>query len=82
MNGIAAQTRRARGDGRDDQRGADHTAPGPVCDQPGERRAAEREGNIVDHECEIECDGVKVAAISKRWFRIRGSYGIEIAPGG
>jgi uncharacterized protein YxjI len=38
-------------------------------------------GNIVDHEYEIERDGEKVAEISKRWFRIRDTYGIEIAPG-
>ena len=38
-------------------------------------------GNIVDHEYEIERDGRKVAEISKRWFRIRDTYGIEIAPG-
>jgi uncharacterized protein YxjI len=38
-------------------------------------------GNIVDHEYEIERDGHKVAEISKRWFRIRDMYGIEIAPG-
>jgi uncharacterized protein YxjI len=38
-------------------------------------------GNIVDHEYEIERDGQKVAEISKRWFRIRDTYGIEIAPG-
>ena len=38
-------------------------------------------GNIVDHEYEIERDGDKVAEISKRWFRIRDTYGIEIAPG-
>ena len=38
-------------------------------------------GNIVDHEYEIERDGQKVAEISKRWFRVRDTYGIEIAPG-
>jgi uncharacterized protein YxjI len=38
-------------------------------------------GNIVDHEYEIERDGHKVAEISKRWFRIRETYGIEIAEG-
>jgi uncharacterized protein YxjI len=38
-------------------------------------------GNIVDHEYEIERDGTKVAEISKRWFRIRDTYGIEIAAG-
>jgi uncharacterized protein YxjI len=38
-------------------------------------------GNIVDHEYEIERDGDKVAEISKRWFRVRDTYGIEIVPG-
>lgn len=37
-------------------------------------------GNVVDHEYEIERDGEKVAQISKRWFRVRDTYGIEIAP--
>jgi uncharacterized protein YxjI len=37
-------------------------------------------GNIVDHEYEIERDGEKIAEISKRWFRVRDTYGIEIAP--
>src|SRR5438874_4591592 len=38
-------------------------------------------GNIVDHEYEIERDGDKIAEISKRWVRIRDTYGVEIAPG-
>jgi uncharacterized protein YxjI len=38
-------------------------------------------GNIVDHEYKIERDGDTVAEISKRWFRVRETYGIEIAPG-
>ncbi len=38
-------------------------------------------GNVVDHEFEIERDGDKIAEISKRWFRVRDTYGIEIAPG-
>ena len=38
-------------------------------------------GNIVDHEYEIERDGKKIAEISKRWFRVRDTYGIEVAPG-
>jgi uncharacterized protein YxjI len=38
-------------------------------------------GNIVDHEYEIERNGHKVAEISKRWFRVRDTYGIEVAPG-
>jgi uncharacterized protein YxjI len=38
-------------------------------------------GNIVDHEYSIESGGDTVAKISKRWFRVRDTYGIEIAPG-
>jgi uncharacterized protein YxjI len=38
-------------------------------------------GNIVDHEYKIERGGDKVAEVSKRWFRIRDTYGIEIAAG-
>lgn len=40
----------------------------------------EAKGNIVDHEYKIERGGDKVAEISKRWFRVRDTYGIEIAP--
>jgi len=37
-------------------------------------------GNIVDHEYEIEYDGRggTVAEISKKWFRLRDTYGVEI----
>jgi uncharacterized protein YxjI len=41
----------------------------------------EAKGNVVDHEYEIERDGDRVAEVSKRWFRVRDTYGIEIAPG-
>ena len=37
-------------------------------------------GNIVDHEYEIERDGDTVARISKKWFRVRDTYGVEIVP--
>ena len=39
----------------------------------------EAKGNIVDHEYEIERGGEKVAQVSKRWFRTRDTYGIDIA---
>ena len=38
-------------------------------------------GNIVDHEYTFERDGREVASVSKRWFRVRDTYGVEIAPG-
>jgi uncharacterized protein YxjI len=41
----------------------------------------EAKGNVVDHEYKIERGGDRVAEVSKRWFRIRDTYGIEIAPG-
>ena len=41
----------------------------------------EAKGNIVDHEFEIKRDGDKVAEISKRWFRMRDTYGVEVAAG-
>jgi|SRR5438034_3223421 len=40
----------------------------------------EAKGNIVNHEYTVERGGDKVAEISKKWFRVRDSYGIEIAP--
>jgi len=36
-------------------------------------------GNIVDHEYKIERDGEKVAEVSKKWFRVRDTYGIQLA---
>ena len=38
-------------------------------------------GNIVDHEYKIERGGDKVAQVSRRWVRMRDTYGIEIAEG-
>jgi len=38
-------------------------------------------GNLVDHEYEIENDGETIAEVSKKWFRLRDSYGVEIRPG-
>jgi uncharacterized protein YxjI len=37
-------------------------------------------GNFVDHEYKVERDGKKVAEVSKKWFRIRETYGVEIDP--
>jgi uncharacterized protein YxjI len=44
-------------------------------------RELSAKGNILDHEYEIERDGHTVAEVSKRWFRVRDTYGIAIAPG-
>lgn len=39
------------------------------------------QGNILDHEYTIGEGRHKVAEISKKWFRIRDTYGVEIAAG-
>ena len=39
------------------------------------------QGNILDHEYRIGEGGNKVAEVSKKWFRIRDTYGVEIAEG-
>lgn len=41
----------------------------------------EVQGNIVDHEYDIQIGRHKVAEISKKWFRLRDTYGVEIEPG-
>jgi len=38
------------------------------------------QGNILDHEYEIKDSRRKVAQVSKKWFRVRDTYGVEIAP--
>jgi uncharacterized protein YxjI len=49
--------------------------PGPAA------RDLDAKGNIVDHEYTIERGGDKVAEVSKRWFRVRDTYGIQVSPG-
>lgn len=39
------------------------------------------QGNLVDHEYRMEGpDGATVAETSKRWFRVRDTYGVEVDP--
>ncbi len=38
-------------------------------------------GNILDHEYRIEQGSAVVATVSKKWFRIRDTYGVQTAPG-
>ncbi len=39
------------------------------------------QGNILDHEYTIGEGRDKVAEVSKKWFRLRDTYGVEIDPG-
>lgn len=41
----------------------------------------EVKGNIVDHEYTIENGRQKIAEVSKKWFKIADSYGVEINAG-
>ncbi len=38
-------------------------------------------GNIFDKEFDIQAGGQPIAHISRAWFRIRDTYGVDIAPG-
>ena len=38
------------------------------------------QGNIVDHEYEISVGSDKVAEVSKKWFRVRDTYGVQVEP--
>jgi uncharacterized protein YxjI len=38
-------------------------------------------GNIVDHEYRISQGDAKVGEISKKWFRVADTYGVEVAEG-
>ena len=38
------------------------------------------QGNILDHEYRFTRGGDRVAEVSKRWFRVRDTYGIGVAP--
>ena len=39
------------------------------------------QGNILDHEYDIGQGRDKIAEVSKKWFRIRDTYGVQIEPG-
>jgi uncharacterized protein YxjI len=39
------------------------------------------QGNILDHEYTFERDGQRVAEVSKRWVRVRDTYGVSVQPG-
>jgi uncharacterized protein YxjI len=39
------------------------------------------QGNILEHEYDITRAGQPVATVSKRWFRVRDTYGVEVQPG-
>ena len=39
------------------------------------------QGNILDHQYTIEEGGRKIAEVSKRWFRLADTYGVQIEPG-
>ena len=41
----------------------------------------EVKGNILDHEYTIEGDGGKAAEVSKKWFRVADTYGVEVGDG-
>jgi uncharacterized protein YxjI len=41
----------------------------------------EMEGDLFDHEFTIRRGGQTVATVSKRWFSVRDTYAVDVAPG-
>jgi uncharacterized protein YxjI len=41
----------------------------------------EMEGDLLDHEFTIRRGGETVATVSKRWFSMRDTYAVDVAPG-
>lgn len=41
----------------------------------------EMRGDLLDHEYTVERDGTEVATVSKRWFSMRDTYAVNVAPG-
>ncbi len=39
------------------------------------------QGNVVDHEYTFTDGRAPVATVSKRWFRVADTYGVEVVPG-
>lgn len=39
------------------------------------------QGNILNHEYKISQGGRDIAEVSRKWFRVRDTYGVEIDPG-
>ena len=38
-------------------------------------------GDILDHEYRVDSEGERIAEVSKKWFDIRDTYGVEISQG-
>jgi uncharacterized protein YxjI len=39
------------------------------------------QGNIVDHQYEMKAGDTRIAEVGKEWFRVRDTYGVQVAPG-
>ena len=35
----------------------------------------------MDHKYEIKAGDAKIAEIGKKWFKVRDTYGVQVAPG-
>jgi uncharacterized protein YxjI len=38
-------------------------------------------GNLIDKDFEIRDGGQPIARVSRAWFRVRDTYGVDVAPG-
>ena len=44
-------------------------------------RRLEAVGNLIDKDFEIRDGGQPIARVSRAWFRVRDTYGVDVAPG-
>ena len=79
--GLDGSRRRPRCAGRHGEEGADHADPRALDCQVKGGPDLEVQGNILDHEYTIGEGRDKVAEVSKKWFRLRDTYGVEIDAG-
>src|SRR4051794_26174055 len=79
MNGRYDSERRYPQPGRDPAATTSRTFPDrpPLAITLADGEDMEAKGNDVNDEYKIEHGGDKVAEVSKRWFRIRDTYGID-----
>ena len=78
-HGDRRPERRAPGDGQEGAHHAAARAVGPPTSAPGRTWTCRATSSTTSTR--IEEGRTKVAEVSKKWFRLRDTYGVEIAPG-
>jgi hypothetical protein len=80
QNGFTPEGPRWRSNGHG-QEGPDRTLARAPGGRDQRRAQPGGKGNILEHEYTIGEGWAKVAEVSKKWFRLHDTYGVEIEPG-